>query len=143
MRHYMIYLIEEEIAKHYSGNELKLFQLFLQYEQENQLQDVVKQQVDYITIPIPSIPLRQALETSMKKIEGYHFRSYQHRIEKRDSIAKLSIFEKHLKLSSSGSYEAEAIFLEVIRKQAPFFLAIDTKSGRFGWLQPIKQRKYV
>jgi hypothetical protein len=143
LRHYMIYLIEEEIAKHYSGNELKLFQLFQQYEQEDQLQDVVKQQVDYITITIPTFPLQQALENSMKKIEGYQSRSYQHKLEKRDSIAKLSIFEKYLKLSSSGSFEAEAIFFEVIRKQAPFFLAIDTKSGRFGWLQPIKQRKYV
>ncbi|MCA1320820.1 sporulation inhibitor of replication protein SirA [Bacillus tianshenii] len=143
MRHYMIYLIEEEVAKHYAGNELKLFQLFLQYEKEDQLQDVVKQQVDYITIPIPTFPLQQALETSMKHIEGYQAQSYQHKIEKKDSMAKLSIFEKYLKLSSSGSYEAEAIFFEVIRKLAPFFLAIDTNSGRFGWLQPIKQRKYV
>ncbi|WP_169864997.1 sporulation inhibitor of replication protein SirA [Sutcliffiella halmapala] len=143
MRQYMIYLIEEEIAKHYSGNEVKLFQLFNQYEQEDRLQNVVKQQVDYITIPIPTFPLQQVLENTLKSIDGYKRNSYQHKIEKVDSVAKLSIFEKCLKLTSTGSFEAEAIFFEIIRKQAPYFLAIDTKSERFGWLQPIKQRKFV
>jgi hypothetical protein len=143
LRQYMIYLIEEEIAKHYSGNELKLFQLFHQYEQEEQLHAIVKQQVDYVTTSIPTFPLQQALESSLKNKEAYKRVAYQHIIERVDSVAKLSIFEKYLKLTSSGSFEAEAIFFEIIRKQAPYFLAVDTKSERFGWLQPIKQRNFV
>ncbi|WP_339145900.1 MULTISPECIES: sporulation inhibitor of replication protein SirA [unclassified Sutcliffiella] len=143
MRQYMIYLIEEEVAKHYSGNELKLFQLFQQYEQEEPLHSIIKQQVDYVTIPIPTFPLQQSLEHALKNSAGYKRVAYQHQIEKVDSTAKLSIFEKYLKLSSTGSFEAEAIFFEIIRKQAPYFLAIDTSSNRYGWLQPIKQRKFV
>lgn len=143
LREYMIYLIEEEVAKHYSGNELKLFQLFQQYEQEEPLRSIIKRQVDYVTLPVPTFPLQQTLEQALKNKEGYKRVAYQHKIEKEDSTAKLSIFEKYLKLSSTGSFEAEAIFFEIIRKQAPYFLAIDSSSNRYGWLQPIKQRKFV
>ncbi|WP_223700098.1 sporulation inhibitor of replication protein SirA [Sutcliffiella deserti] len=143
MRQYMIYLIEEEVASHYSGNEVKLFQLFQEFEQKNHVQSIVEQQVDYITNHIPIFPLQSALGASLKKMDGYERNGHQHKIEKINSVAKLSLFKKHIKLSSTGSFEAEAIFFEVIRKQAPFYMAIDTKSGRFGWLQPIKQRKYV
>ncbi|QFT88975.1 Sporulation inhibitor of replication protein SirA [Bacillus sp. THAF10] len=141
MREYMIYLIEEEIAKHYAGNEIKLFQLFQQYEQDERLHSIVKQQVDYVTLAIPAIQLQQSLNRALKLTNNYH--SFHHKVEKEDSSANLIIYEKYLKLISTGSFEAEAIFFEVIRKQAPYFLAIDTKSKRYGWLQPIKQRKFV
>ncbi|CAG9621848.1 sporulation inhibitor of replication protein SirA [Sutcliffiella rhizosphaerae] len=141
MREYIIYLIEDEIAKHYSGNEIKLFQLFKQYEQEHDIQSIIKQQIDYVTLTIPTIRLQHSLETALHANKNYN--PSQQKIEKIDSMAKLTINEKYLKLTSNGSFEAEAIFFEIIRKLAPFFLAIDTKSNRYGWLQPIKQRKFV
>ena len=46
-------------------------------------------------------------------------------------------------VKAEGNYEAETAFFECIRKCGASFLAIDFEHEQFGWLKPIKERKFV
>ncbi|MGY3716610.1 sporulation inhibitor of replication protein SirA [Sutcliffiella cohnii] len=145
MRQYTIYLMKEEIVEYYLGQEYKLFQLFQEYEQSKNLQPIIKKQIEYITLPIQEYSLSQLLKQTLSKRKDYAYKGHEHTIwiPKVKSSAKLSLYENYIELSATGSFEAESILFEVIRKDAPYYLAIDIKAERYGWLQPIKQRNFV
>lgn len=146
MRHYFIYILEPEIAKSYYGKEQLIFQLFSQGEQiNNPLTKIVEKQICYITRTIPSLQLKKHLDHQLKNRKEYYVSEEQYFINSQtlQSKAVLTLHKHMLSLSVSGSYHAEAIFFEVLRKFHPCFFALDFENNNYGWLTPVKQVKYV
>ena len=146
MRTYKLYLIEDEFASHYFGKERMFYQLFKEFEQsKGQLKAIIDKQINYITKPIPALKLHQLLHQKLMKNKDFHIEAGSYFIEKsnKQSAAKLEIFDRYLVLESGGSYDAETIFFEVIRKCENAFLAVDLDKKLYGWLKPIKERKFV
>jgi hypothetical protein len=148
VRHYYIYLIEEEFASHYFGRESKIYHLFQDFHwttvRSNHV-DTLERQINYITKPIPTLFIHQLLSTYLVNRVDYQKVHHIHKIELKANRgnATLIVKERYLELSSDGSYEAETIFFEVLRKFDPCFLAMDLQGERYGWLNPIKERNFV
>ena len=145
MRAYQLYLIEEEFASHYFGRERMFFQLFQDYElSSGELKTIISKQIQFITKPIPSLKLHQYINQEFDRKKDFHAKkgAYYIKIGKRSS-ARLELFDQCLVLEASGNYDAETAFFEILRKNEASFLAIDMKHHRYGWLKPIKERKFV
>ncbi len=121
------------------------FQLFKEYESAyGELYSIITKQIIYITKPIPSIRLHQYIQQQLQNTAGYSFENGIYQISYgKSSFAKLEIFDRYLTIDAKGSYEAETCFFEVLRKNEGAFLAIDLLNDRYGWLKPIKERKFV
>ncbi|MFC0271442.1 sporulation inhibitor of replication protein SirA [Metabacillus herbersteinensis] len=148
VRHYCIYLIEEEFASHYFGRESKMYHLFQDYQwtrSQTKHFNLIQKQVSYITKPIPTLFIHQLIATHLAKRTDYQQTHEIHKIELKANrgSATLIVKDRHLELTSNGSYEAETIFFEVLRKFDPCFLAMDFLAERYGWLNPIKERNFV
>ncbi|MFE8699187.1 sporulation inhibitor of replication protein SirA [Cytobacillus sp. FJAT-54145] len=145
MRTYQLYLIEDDFASHYFGREKMFFQLFNEFNESiGEMRSILTKQVDYITKPIPSIRLHQYLNLQLQRMKDFRTEQGVYYIENgKLSSAKLEIFDKYISICSYGSYDAETIFFEVLRKHESSFLAIDLEHYRYGWLKPIKERKFV
>lgn len=146
VRKYQLYLIEDEFAAHYFGRERMFFQLFQEYEFANdELKSIIKKQIDYITKPLQALKIHQLLQQSLGKFKGFlaDHGTYAIHLNGRQGGAELQIHGKMITVEAFGSYEAETIFFEILRKGETSFLAIDFEHHRFGWLKPIKERKFV
>jgi hypothetical protein len=146
VRVYQLYLIEDEFAIHYFGRERMFFELFLGSKYSfGELGTIIKKQIQYITKPIPSLRIHQKIHQQLAKMKGYSADngSYMVELTGKRSNARLIIEDGYVTVEAEGSYEAEAIFFEVLRKCEPSFLAIDFEHHRYGWLKPIKERKFV
>lgn len=145
MRSYQLYLIEDEFASHYFGRERMFFQLFHEFEQATGItKSILDRQIQFITKPIPGLKLHQFINEELCRKKDFLIKKgvYYIKIGKR-SNAQLQINDRFLYLESSGNYDAETLFFEVLRKSEASFLAIDIKHHRYGWLKPIKERKLV
>jgi hypothetical protein len=148
VRHYYIYLIEEEFASHYFGRESKIFHLFQDFHWttvRSNHNDTLEKQINFITRSIPMQKINQLLETNLANRVLDQKVNHVHKIELNNQRgnAILSVKKRYLELTSYGSYEAETIFFEVLRKFDPCFLAMDLNGERYGWLNPIKERNFV
>ncbi|WP_449540107.1 sporulation inhibitor of replication protein SirA [Ferdinandcohnia sp. Marseille-Q9671] len=147
MREYYIYLIEEEFATHYFGRESLIYHLFLEYNHSNQeKKEVLYKQIEFITRAIPTFRIQKKIESSLAHYSVYkQYHTNIHTLEWNEfnSYAKLTITSEYIHLQSTGSYEAETAFFEILRKYDRCFLAMDFKSNKYGWLNPIKERKFV
>ncbi|WP_077617914.1 sporulation inhibitor of replication protein SirA [Bacillus sinesaloumensis] len=146
MREYHIYLIEEEFATHYFGRESLIYHLFLEHNQcETHRKDVLHKQIEFITRAIPTLQIQKKIETGLSHYSVYKRQSHIHIIEWNEfnSYAKLTIHNDYIHLQSTGSYEAETAFFEILRKYDRCFLAMDFIANKYGWLNPIKERKFV
>ncbi|MBD8068205.1 sporulation inhibitor of replication protein SirA [Bacillus sp. PS06] len=147
MRNYQIYLLEEEFASHYFGRESILYHLFLDHELSNHQdkKQILKKQIDFVTRPIPNLKINQLIESSLKKFKSYTQTADGHSLQFQlpESDARMTISDRHITLVSNGNIEAETIFFELLRKYNPCFLAMDFEQNRYGWLNPIKERKFV
>lgn len=145
LRTYQLYIIHDQFASHYFGRESMFFRLFKEYEEsEGDLQSILKKQILYITESIPSIRLHQYLSQQLQGTKGFLYNKGAYMVEcGRNSLAKLEISERYLTLTAHGSYEAETRFFEILRKIDSSYLAIDLENHRYGWLKPIKMRKFV
>ncbi|OEH94067.1 sporulation inhibitor of replication protein SirA [Bacillus solimangrovi] len=150
MRHYSIYLLSEDVANDYFGKEPLLYQLFSDYERTKMVEsELLQRQVDYITLPVSVVELNYKLQKELKRYRGnsYSYDSHVHSLTLRraggTSQAQLSLFSSFIILNAKGSYEAETIFFEILRKYKSTFLAMDFDSERFGWLNPIKQQNFI
>lgn len=147
MRHYYIYLIEEEFASHYFGRESKIYHLFQDYHwttaRSNHV-DMLEKQINYITKPIPTLFIDQLLCSHLANRVDYQKVQHIHKVELKGNrgSATMIVKDRYIELSSNGSYEAETIFFEVLRKFDPCFLAMDLQGERYGWLNPIKERNF-
>lgn len=146
VRKYQLYLIEDEFAAHYFGRERMFFQLFQEYEFANgELKIIIKKQIHYIMKPLQTLKIHQLIQQQHGKLRGLKSErgAYMIDLNGRQSRAKLEIHEKVITIEAIGSYEAETIFFEILRKCETSFLAIDFEHHKFGWLKPIKERKFV
>lgn len=146
MRKYSIYLIEEEFASHYFGRESIVYNLFLDFTRTtlgNKSQ--ISKQIEFITCPIQTLTLHQVIEKSLQGNDHYRHLHNTHYLQFKnpDSSAKIKILDRCMMIEATGSYEAETYFFEILRKYNPFFLAMEFNLNRYGWLKPIKERKFV
>ncbi len=146
LRRYQIYLIEDEFAAHYFGKERMFHQLFHEYENSNgDLSHLLKRQIQFITKPIPIFRLQQMIEQKLRRNKHFHEDKgiYYLNMHNGKSTAELTVNQHMMTLFANGTLEAETIFFECIRQCEDSFLAIDLHNERFGWLKPIKERKFV
>ncbi|MCA1030170.1 sporulation inhibitor of replication protein SirA [Bacillus timonensis] len=145
MRYYYLYLVDEEIANHYFGREYKIYQLFSEYQKKISNDNVLRKQIDYITKPIPSLRLHQFLDQNLERFNNNLIENniYRHKSKTDNSEAKLTIFDTYIILEAVGGYEAETTFFEVLRRFDKCFIAMEFHTNRYGWLNPIKERKFI
>lgn len=147
MRHYHIFLIEDEVAETFFGEESKLFHLFLEAEKASTFPQIqtLQKQVDYITKPIFYPDMEKKLEVSLSNRGDYYTRPGYHLLQSNvgESRAELSLGKRRMLMKASGSFEAETTFFEVLRQQERCFLAMEFHQQRYGWLNPIKQTHFV
>ncbi len=146
MRKYRLYLIEDEFAAHYFGRERLFFQLFQEHQNANgELKFITKRQIDFISKKLEVLKIHQLVQKQLGRIKGFKAERGAYTIELSGKIskAKLEVFQDLIIVEAQGSYEAETVFFEVLRKCEASFLAIDLEHERFGWLKPIKERKFV
>ncbi|WP_162232182.1 sporulation inhibitor of replication protein SirA [Halalkalibacter wakoensis] len=142
MRHYELYIFEDDVARQYYGQEAKLFYLFLEHEKARGAQkEILRRQIEYITKPIPSLLLQQKLKQNLMKLDGYSKKKNTHVIQmiERDCKAELVIGADALYLTADGTSDVETIFFEILRKCEPTFFAFTIEDHRYGWLKPLKQ----
>lgn len=143
MRIYQLYLIKDEFAAQYFGKEKKFFRLFKEYANSSRKEkDIISRQIHFIIKPIPSLKLQQYLQQYFQNNKKFHFEDGSFFIrDSNKSEAKLEVFGSKLILTSKGSYYAETVFFEALRKNESSFLAVDLNNHYCGWLRPIKANK--
>lgn len=143
MRHYHIYLIEDEVAEAYFGDESKLFHLFFEAETAtfSEQLETLRKQINYITKPITVNEMDDGLRYALKGRRDYNPAFGRHMISTSDgrSEAELIFSDQQMILMASGTVEAETIFFEALRRQERCLLAMDFHNEQYGWLNPIKQ----
>lgn len=145
MRKYSIYLIKDEFAEYFYGRESKFYRLFAaQGSNINKQDNIIKKQINYITRPLPFLALHKLLSEAVQDkkivIKG---KVYCTGNAKGNNGAELAIEENSLYLIAWGGFESESVFFEVLRKFEGHFFAIDRENERYGWVKPVKERKYI
>ncbi len=146
VRKYQLYLIEDEFATHYFGRERLFYQLFQEHQKANgELKFITQKQISYITKKVEVLKIHQLVQKQLGKIKGFKavHGAYSIELSGKLSTAKLEVFQDLITIDAQGSYEAETAFFEVLRKCESSFLALDLEHQRYGWLKPIKERKFV
>ena len=146
VRKYQLYLIEDEFATHYFGRERLFFQLFKEHQLANgELKFITQKQISYITKKVEVLKIHQLIQKQLGKIKGFKAEhgAYSIELSGKLSTAKLEVFQDLITIDAQGSYEAETAFFEVLRKCESSFLALDLEHQRYGWLKPIKERKFI
>ncbi|MGD6854504.1 sporulation inhibitor of replication protein SirA [Bacillus infantis] len=145
MRTYQLYLIEDEFASHYFGRERMFYQLFQEYSRsKGELRSILSRQIEFITRPIPALRLHQYLTQQLSRKKGASADQGAYVIRNgKNSSARLEIYDRCLVIESHGNYDAETVFFEILRKNESSYLAVDMTNRRFGWLKPIKERKFI
>ncbi|QHA91867.1 sporulation inhibitor of replication protein SirA [Bacillus sp. N1-1] len=147
MRHYEMYFVKQHIAAQYAGKEHLLYQLLLERKRaiQSDEKDLLDKQVAFIIEPIAEEELNSYLVNELGAFRTYEYKNEGHRLSINQSKSDASLFVRKEKVNvyATGGTEAETVFFEVIRKLTPSFFAIDFQSGRYGWLNPIKQQKLV
>jgi hypothetical protein len=146
VRKYQLYLIEDEFATHYFGRERLFFQLFQEHRKANgELKFITQKQISYITKKVEVLKIHQLIQKQLGKIKGFKAEhgAYSIELSGKLSTAKLEVFQDLITIEAQGSYEAETAFFEVLRKCETSFLALDLEHQRYGWLKPIKERKFI
>ncbi|HET7616628.1 MAG TPA: sporulation inhibitor of replication protein SirA, partial [Bacillales bacterium] len=119
MRHYQIFLIEDEVAETFFGDESKLFHLFVEAETTASpvYYKMIKKQIDYITKPMNSIAMESHIENVLRYRNGYYMYPGYHLLKSAggNSRAELTFAEDRMYIKSSGSIECETTFFEVLR----------------------------
>lgn len=146
VRNYQLYLIEDDVAAHYFGREQLLYRLFQEHERsKGRLKQIIQNQIAYITKPLQVLRIHQMIQKQLgmnKGFKGEHG-TYFLELNGKVSMAYLKVGENSIWIKAGGNYEAETAFFEVLRKGEASFLAIDLDHHRYGWLKPIKERKFV
>lgn len=145
MRDYLIYLIEDEFAEYFYGRERKIVELFKAEKQSRgELLETIRKQINYITKPLPYLDLHKQLSYSVEKREFFiKGKTYIKQSAHKRSRAELTIEDRVIHLQATGNYDSESFFFETLRKLDGRFLAMDLHRNHYGWVKPIKERKYV
>ncbi|MGD6803156.1 sporulation inhibitor of replication protein SirA [Rossellomorea vietnamensis] len=146
MKSYRLYWIEDEVADYFYGRERAFYNLFLESKiATGQMEEIVLKQVQYITKPIPFLPFNRALSQALSIKKEYIQNDNRYYIESScgKNTAKISVLDYYVKVELQGHSDWEAYIFELLRKLDGRLLAINLEHEQFGWLKPIKMRKYV
>lgn len=146
MRSYQIYLIEDVVAEYYYGRERMFFNLFAEYNLvTGSLKRIIQKQIEYITKPMPVLHIHYLLGQAFMKKKDFTIEDKYYKYIESDLYHGVELFvdDQMLRLNAWGDYDTESAFLEVLQKYDGRLLAIDLEHERYGWLKPIKERKYV
>ncbi|RWR11661.1 sporulation inhibitor of replication protein SirA [Siminovitchia fortis] len=145
MRTYFIYMIKDEFADYFYGRESRFFQLFAgSHSADGNLKEIIHKQIDYITEPLPYLDLHKLFSQFVQNQQIYiKGKVYCMGQAKDKDGAELAIEEDWLQLNAWGGFESETIFFEVLRKFDGHFFAVDIENERYGWVKPVKERKYI
>ncbi|UCZ51627.1 sporulation inhibitor of replication protein SirA [Bacillus shivajii] len=145
MRIYYVYVIREEFASLYYGLEQKLFRLFLENRQSNgKLKEITKMQIEYISEKVDQNELYDYLLANVQNTKGMNVCNGEKlTINHKRSYAELTMKDQFVQIQAEGLLDAEVTFFELLRQYNPYFLAMDFKSNRCGWLKPIRTLKYA
>ncbi|EDL63221.1 sporulation inhibitor of replication protein SirA [Bacillus sp. SG-1] len=146
MKSYRLYWIEDEIAEYFYGRERSFFNLFREskYAYGN-MKEVVNKQIQYITRTIPFLPFNRAISQALAAKREYIQNGNQFYIESPcgKNTAKIFVLDKYIEVNIQGHSNWEAFIFELLRKLDGRLLAIDIENEQYGWLKPIKVRKYI
>lgn len=145
MRTYFIYLIKDEFADYFYGRESRFYQLFSgSHSSDGELKEIIQRQINYITEPLPYLDLHKLFS---RFVQNHHIyikgKVYCTGKAKESDGAELAIEEEWLQLNAWGGFESETIFFEILRKFEGHFFAVDIHNERYGWIKPVKERKYI
>jgi Icc-related predicted phosphoesterase len=145
MKYWEIYYIKADVASQYFGQEVKLYRLFEERAQCNaELGAIIDKQIDYITVSIPTTEMQRKLNQELHHDKYYRTDGEKHYIEKDRCSSQLEIGLKKIQIITSlGLCDTETVFFEIIRKYAANFFAVDVQMRHFGWLNPIKEVKFL
>lgn len=147
VRHYNIYLIENDVAQVYFSKELQILQLFLEAERCTSPKhlEILQKQIDYITRPIPVTRIEHDLNKTLGERSDYNTSSYAYTLDLVDKQSNAELYlNKHCIMNkASGDFEAETMFFEILRNIDPCFLAMEFHKHRCGWLNPIKPNYFI
>ncbi|WP_176222235.1 sporulation inhibitor of replication protein SirA [Tuberibacillus sp. Marseille-P3662] len=147
MRHYYIYLIENEVARSFFGKEAKLFQLFVEtfHTHDPFNREQLHKQVAYITKKIPVHEIETNIQQQLASSSEFTVNQGEYMIHSvyGQSMAKLAIDHNVMHMEATGDLRSETVFFEVLRNIDPCFLAIDAGHQRFGWLAPVKHAHLI
>jgi hypothetical protein len=148
VRTYHLYLIEDDIAKAYFGRESMLFDLFSRFASSCSLTEkkTLYKQIQFVTKPLKTLKLNHRVEQTLLSNPHYRREGDFHILQEPNAseCGALTINRRCAKVKSTGSFEVETAFFEILRKNEQTFLAMNYAENRYGWLNPIKQeRKYV
>jgi hypothetical protein len=122
------------------------FQIFQEHRKANgELKFITQKQISYITKKVEVLKIHQLIQKQLGRIKGFKAEhgAYSIELSGKLSTAKLEVFQDLITIEAQGSYEAETAFFEVLRKCETSFLALDLEHQRYGWLKPIKERKFI
>jgi hypothetical protein len=146
MKFYRLYWIKEEIADYFYGRERSFYNLFRESKYvTGKMEEVVRKQVDYITCSIPFLPFNRAISQALASKRDIIQTDNQFYIESTcgHNTAKICLLDRHIEIELQGHSDWEAYIFELLRKLDGRLLAIDIENEQFGWLKPIKVRKYI
>ncbi|MGF2615790.1 sporulation inhibitor of replication protein SirA [Rossellomorea vietnamensis] len=146
MKSYRLYWIEDEIADYFYGRERSFYNLFLESSvATGKLEKILMKQIHYITRPIPFLPFTRSLSQalSVKKENIQNDNKYYIESSCGKNNARIRVLDQFVEVELQGHSDWEAYVFELLRKLDGRLLAIDLERGQFGWLKPIKMRKYV
>ncbi|RIW28753.1 sporulation inhibitor of replication protein SirA [Bacillus salacetis] len=147
MKFYRLYWIENEIADYFYGRERSFFNLFRESgSADGPLREVIKSQINYITRCIPFLPFNRAISQALASKREFKQSENQFHIESScgQNTAKIRLLDRYIEVELQGhSSDWDAYIFEVLRKLDGRLFAIDIENEQFGWLKPIKVRKFI
>ncbi|MCU9611961.1 sporulation inhibitor of replication protein SirA [Caldibacillus lycopersici] len=144
MRQCEMYIIDDLFANYYYGRERMFFNLFKEcVESRAQQQEILLKQINYITKPIPTLRIHTHIMQHLQTRNDFFIKKGVYSIENKRGTARLKINERHLTIESTGSIDSEMYFMEVLRSTEYNILALDLKNERYGWVKPLRERKFV
>lgn len=145
LRFYHIYWIKDEFAFYFYGREKVFYHLFYDWMYSNgEYKGILDLQVQYITEELPVMQLYRLIRQNLSRQKGFTVEGNTYRIESTEKNGStLEIQSTKMLLKASGSYDSEMLFFESLKNFNGRLLALDFNNGRFGWVKPLKERKYV
>ncbi|WP_409253839.1 sporulation inhibitor of replication protein SirA [Bacillus sp. SCS-153A] len=146
MKSYRLYWIEDEIAEYFYGRERSFYNLFSESKfSYGVMKELLNKQIQYITRTIPFLPFSRAILHALGHSKGCTQEDNQFYVESPcgKNTAKISIVDNYIEVIIEGHSDWEAFIFEMLRKLDGRLLAIDIENEQFGWLKPIKVRKYI
>ncbi|AUO10825.1 MAG: sporulation inhibitor of replication protein SirA [Priestia megaterium] len=146
MRTYEVYLMEEEVASSYFRREKLIYQLLIEYRMKRHLNEThLQKQVHYITRQLPISFIQRELLQAFSHYPHFftHQETFVLEYPHKKSRASIKLTNRCITIEGDGNVDAETAFFEVLRKLDPCFLAVNYGTDEYGWLRPVKTRKFV